>query len=218
MSKTSEKRARRMEARRKQDPQPTFLENRTLWVAAGLVLLVIIGVALAIFLQNQPLQASATTPAPAGTPGPVGTVGASPAEVAVPNLGGNHVKPGEPHIAYNSNPPTSGPHYDTPAAWSAEGAMPEETWLHNLEHGGIAGLYNCPQGCPDIVKKLEDWRKLGPQSKYGYMKMVIVPYAKLPTKLAFAAWNYYLLLDDWDEPAIRAFFKAHQDHGPEDVP
>jgi hypothetical protein len=48
-------------------------------------------------------------------------------------------------ISYLSNPPASGPHWPWPANWGMHaGIVPHEWWVHNLEHGGIVLLYNCP--------------------------------------------------------------------------
>src|SRR3989344_5078 len=45
---------------------------------------------------------------------------------------------GASHEAYNSNPPTSGPHYEQPSRWGVSQAeLPDEQLIHNLEHGGI---------------------------------------------------------------------------------
>jgi Protein of unknown function (DUF3105) len=140
-------------------------------------------------------------------------------EVSVPSMGADHVAVGQPHAPYTSNPPTSGPHYDTPAPWGdSHTTLPEERWIHNLEHGGIVALYNCPQGCPALVKSLDDFLKSGPMSQYGYVKMVVTPYNKIPNKLTLVAWGYYLPLADFDDAAMQQFFADHQDNGPEDVP
>ena len=221
MSRTSERRARRAELRRKTEPAPSGLQNRKWWIAGGAILLIAVLV-IAVFVRGN---------APAGTPTPVvvnGTlvpdlpVDASVrlgVEVPVPSMGAQHVRAGEPHAQYNSTPPTSGPHFDTPAAWGdSHTTLPEETWIHNLEHGGIVALYNCPQGCPGLVQSLDDFLKTGPFSKYGYAKMVVTPYSKIPNKLTMVAWSFYLPLADFDDAAMRKFLKDHQDKGPEDIP
>src|SRR5436190_111796 len=104
MSKTSEKRARRVEARRKQQPQAGLLQNRSLLLYGGIALLLVVLIVVAINVFNTSQPVVAVSPTPNGTPG------AAPTEIAVPNMGANHVQPGEPHVKYNSTPPTSGPH------------------------------------------------------------------------------------------------------------
>jgi hypothetical protein len=223
MSRTSERRARRTQALRKTRPAQGGLQNRNLWVIGGaaVVLVALLIIAANVLGASNP---GTTTPVVSnGTPDP-GAPTLDPSiklgvEVSVPNMGGQHVAIGQPHAKYNSTPPTSGPHYDAPAPWGdSHTTLPEETWIHNMEHGGIAALYNCPQGCPGLVQSLDDFLKTGVFSKYGYVKMVVTPYSKIPNKLTLVAWNYYLPLADYDDAAMRKFFKDHQDNGPEDIP
>lgn len=213
MSRTSERRQRRLEALRKEHKRSglaALLQKPVTWLVAGVGLLVV--VVLIAVAGNTPATGAPSTPA-ARTPSP----GALGAEVRVADQGGTHIKPGDPHAPYNSVPPTSGPHYETAAPWTSPSIspLPEELWIHNLEHSGIVALYNCPGGCPDLVKKLEDFRRTGPRSKFGFVKMLVLPYEKTDTQLTLVAWNYYLKLADYDENALREFVLAHQDKGPE---
>ena len=223
MSRTSERRARRAELRRKTQPaQSGGLQNRNLWLAGGAVLIIALLVIAVLVRGNAPAAGTPTSVAIDGTIVPDLTVDPSVKlgiEAAVPTMGALHVAIGQPHAPYNSTPPTSGPHYDKSAAWGdSHATIPEETWIHNLEHGGIAALYNCPQGCPGLVQSLGDFLKKGPFSKYGYVKMVVTPYSKIPNKLTLVAWSFYLPLADYDDAAMRKFFQDHQDKGPEDIP
>lgn len=222
MSRTSERRARRAEMQRKTQPAASGLQNRNLLIGVGVVAVLALLLVASFVLRGN-------TPAAAPTPVVVnGTVVAGPTldpsvklgvEVAVPVMGAQHVAIGQPHATYNSIPPTSGPHYDTPAPWGdSHTTLPEETWIHDMEHGGIVALYNCPQGCPSLVDALDGFLKTGPFSKYGYVKMVVTPYSKISNKLTLVAWGYYLPLADFDDAAMRKFFADHQDKGPEDVP
>ena len=75
----------------------------------------------------------------------------------VPVEAADHVPEGT-QITWKSRPPSSGPHYPV---WSQKYGVLEEGlapgyWVHNLEHGAVAVLYNCPDGCPDIVQQLKD--------------------------------------------------------------
>src|SRR5712692_7643663 len=107
MSRTSERRARRAAAQRKEQ-RNGLLQNRTLWIYGGIALIVL--TIAAFSLAN---RGAAATPTPsAATPGGTLAPVAVGTEVAVPNMGGQHVAQGQAHAAYNSTPPTSGPHYD----------------------------------------------------------------------------------------------------------
>ncbi len=71
----------------------------------------------------------------------------------LPDQGRNHVPAGTAE-KYNSNPPTSGPHY---AQWEKPGiyskVLPDGNLIHSLEHGYIVISYNC--GKETISKKQE---------------------------------------------------------------
>ena len=123
------------------------------------------------------------------------------------------------HTEGQSYLPTAYLDYDVPTQqdWNTpvDKVVPEEQWVHNLEHSGVVALYNCPQGCPDLLAKLAAFKQTGVRSKFGYVKLLVQPYDKLPNKLTLVAWNFYLRLADYDEAAVRSFFTTHQDKGPE---
>ncbi len=152
--------------------------------------------------------------------------GVTPAGVAgtrVADEGRSHVADGTA-IEYKHYPPTSGAHYPAPVQWGTVGTpqqpLPEGRFIHNLEHGGIAVLYNCPSGCPDLVQQLQDIvTRTGPKEKYGEIKMVMTPYSRgMEHKIALLAWDYIDSFDAFDRDRIIRFYNAHVDQGPEDVP
>src|SRR5437763_896218 len=89
-------------------------------------------------------------------------VDAPPLEAAV------HVAEPTP-VRYQSNPPASGAHWpmwQTP--WGAyPGGLPRERWVHNLEHGGIVLLYNCPSGCDELIAQLTALRNATPADRFN---------------------------------------------------
>src|SRR3989344_6200472 len=78
--------------------------------------------------------------------------------IEIPDQGRFHIDVGAPHPAYNSNPPTSGWHYEE---WESKGVykeqQPDEGLVHNLEHGYIWISYR-PNASSEIVKQLENFR------------------------------------------------------------
>lgn len=61
----------------------------------------------------------------------------------------NHIPAGT-QARYLTDPPTSGQHYnvrgEAPLTWGFYARpFPPEDWVHNLEHGGVVILYDCPQ-------------------------------------------------------------------------
>jgi hypothetical protein len=132
-----------------------------------------------------------------------------------PNQGRDHVSPGQPHAAYNSNPPTSGPHHPDPLRWGVyDTPQPDEALVHNLEHGGIVVAYNCPDGCPALVEQLKDL-----VGQYR-SKVVLLPRPNkdVPYRITLTAWTWLDGFDDFNAARIQAFIAAHKDRGPENVP
>ena len=128
------------------------------------------------------------------------------------NQGQEHIAAGAKHVAYNSFPATSGPHYIQPKPWGTyRYEIDQETLVHNLEHGGVVIQYN-----PDLLKvspsKLEAVQAQFPN------KTVVAPNAKLKVALALTSWRRLYALDAFDEPKIVDFIKRYKNHGPEKFP
>src|SRR3990167_190471 len=61
----------------------------------------------------------------------------------LPDLGREHIEVGK-EATYNSNPPTSGPHYvDWIRAGIYEDVKDDRNLVHSLEHGYVIMSYNC---------------------------------------------------------------------------
>lgn len=130
----------------------------------------------------------------------------------IPDLGQRHVAVGTP-ITYNSNPPTSGPHYPYPAGWGIYRNPPANEFLvHNLEHGGITISYN-----PDLIKgqELEQLRAQARSLSTFNPRVIVVPWQNLDTPIALTAWAYLQKLDRYDPTAVKVFYNTHIARGPE---
>lgn len=129
-----------------------------------------------------------------------------------PDLGQKHVPAGT-QITYNSNPPTSGPHYPYPAAWGIYKEPPADEFLvHNLEHGGINISYN-----PEQIKgqKLESLQAQARELSTFNPRLVLTPRVNLDTAIALTAWGYLENLDRYDPAAVKVFYNTHIARGPE---
>ena len=143
----------------------------------------------------------------------------TPVGQTVPLEGADHVAEGTP-VTYKSRPPASGPHYPT---WSQtfgfmQPAPPVGIWLHNLEHGAVVFLYNCPQACPELEQQLKDLYAalpLGRNARGGRARALILPYADMDRKLAVVAWGWKLELDEFDQDQMLKFYESRIDRGPE---
>ena len=150
-----------------------------------------------------------------------GTVGQE-----IPDEGtANHIDPSTTWT-YKSYPPTSGPHYavpgSAPAPWQTIDTLVEGQFVHNLEHGGIAILYDCPSGndCTTLRNQLENYVKnLAPlEPKFNEVKIVMTPYSRgMQKKVALVAWHYVEFLDGYDQAEITRFYENHVDNGPEPI-
>ncbi|RMF27129.1 MAG: DUF3105 domain-containing protein [Cyanobacteria bacterium J083] len=130
----------------------------------------------------------------------------------IPQLGRTHV-PVTEKVKYNSNPPTSGPHYDTPAPWGIYDKAPlDEQLVHNLEHGGIIISYHPAQ---IQAKELEKLRQQTRQLQKINPRIILTPRINLDTKIAVTAWGYLQKLENYDSKQIEAFYKAHVARAPE---
>lgn len=128
----------------------------------------------------------------------------------VPVLGREHVAVGQSHPPYNSDPPTSGPHYASLIDWGVytEPISPEQQ-VHQLEHGGVLVQYKC-QDCPELVERLKQI-----VGRYGE-RVILAPYPSMESKLALSAWGRLDKLQELDEGRIVRFIEAYRGKtGPE---
>jgi hypothetical protein len=115
------------------------------------------------------------------------------------DAGHNHVSIGTP-VQYDTNPPCAGDHWPVWAVWGTHStAVPPEYFVHNMEHGGVVLLYNCPNGCPDLLLALECFVQAQPvdplcssQGTGVDNRFLISPDPDLDGTWAAAAWGYYI--------------------------
>jgi hypothetical protein len=178
-------------------------DERRAYIIAGVAALVVLAVITAgIIMSNGGV----------GRPGPI--EGEVQKAMEVPSQG--HVDP-PTRVTYRDNPPASGQHYPNTADYGfhSEEVQPEN-WVHNLEHGGIVILYNCPEDCPDMKDSLQQLYNEAPQSKaFHTVKMVITSYPNLQSKVMAVAWGWQLSLDNFDKDKLLQFYQRHVDQGPE---
>jgi hypothetical protein len=114
-------------------------------------------------------------------------------------------------IDYPDPPPTSGNHDPCWAPWGVHREeWPARNWVHNLEHGGVVFLHNCPDRC---TTELEAFTNLARQKQ----RTLVTPYAALPKRFAVVAWGHRLVSDCLDLAAFSEFYDAHFDHGRESI-
>jgi len=139
--KLEQKQARRLEEeRRKAERRKDALRRNMITIVVALLV-----AGLVVFaITNEKQQAEA----PVGVGGE--EAGCDPVEEFEAQEG-QHIDEGAAHDPYNSDPPTSGPHYATPAdAGFYPSALQTEQVVHNLEHGQVVIWYATDLEAEDV--------------------------------------------------------------------
>jgi Protein of unknown function (DUF3105) len=117
-------------------------------------------------------------------------------------------------VDYTDRPPTSGDHNACWAEWGVHTeAVPDDNWVHNLEHGGLVFLYNCPDGCEAEVAELTSL-----VLSFDAGRALLTPYAEMEWKFAAVAWQNRMLTSCVDVDAFRSFFDENVANAPENTP
>ena len=105
---------------------------------------------------------------------------------------------GEPHLSYNSHPPSSGPHLGSLANWGeSDLPLPPELYAHNLEDGGVVLAYSCGSDCADLVDGLR--QRL---AEFEGRNLLLMPYLDIVDadgvahRAAAVAWGRVFFFDD----------------------
>jgi hypothetical protein len=123
---------------------------------------------------------------------------------AVASQGNLHIQTeSTPHVPYNTDPPTSGPHLPYIAPWGVHTTpVARELQVHNLEDRGVIVQYNCE--CPDLVAQLR-----AIVQRYDRY-VILAPYPGMKNRIALTAWGRIDLFDDFDEKRITRFIDAYR--------
>lgn len=126
--------------------------------------------------------------------------------------------------AWNTDPPTTGPHFGTPVIWGEyEQPLQPARAVHNLEHGGIWISYG--EDVP--ASEIENLRRF---YRDDAVAILLAPKPDLGDQIALAAW-YQPLEDEngdaagvvakcerFDEEAFTKFRDTYRFKGPERFP
>ncbi len=137
--------------------------------------------------------------------------------IAFDSIGNDHIEAiSDPHVAYNSSPPSSGPHLGNLVGWQEHlEQIPPEAYVHNLEDGGVALTYNCPEGCDGVTGILRSVL-----ADYQNDNVLMFPYDDVvdPDGVArtgaAVAWGRVFYFDDFSDPEtekdLRAFIDSFE--------
>ena len=121
--------------------------------------------------------------------------------------GNAHIRLGDDHPPYNSDPPTSGWHTPDLAAWGTyDFIVPDERLIHNMEDGGVI-LWYAFGSAEENAAHVEALQSVA----RGYPRIVIAPREGMPTTYALTAWQRLQRFEAIDEARMRAFIDVY--HG-----
>ena len=116
-------------------------------------------------------------------------------------------------VTYETLPPAGGPHDPCWVPWAIyDHPIRTERWVHNLEHGGLVFLYNCPEGCADDIASLTAFVQSLPPGR-----AVMAPYAEMDSRVAALAWGVRMSLACVDTVTLQSFYDDTVAHAPENV-
>jgi hypothetical protein len=174
--------------------------TRTLiWIGIGVVIVVIVGfVAWTIFKpaagEAVPIMANA----------------------------GDHVPEGSDPGPFNSDPPTSGPHYaqEFEAGFYEESdrevqyEFPEGFLLHNLEHGYTIFWYNCDlldeASCSNLKSDIK-----GVMNDLNNFKVIGFPRSSIQAPLVITSWGRMLSFETLNADQAQDFISRNRNRAPE---
>ena len=119
---------------------------------------------------------------------------------------------------YNSNPPTSGPHYPEEARVGFYDTniytFPAGYLVHNLEHGYVIFWYNCDlldeTGCADLKEQIQSV-----MDDLGGTKLIAYPWPSLDVPLVMTSWGRLEKFESFDAEKATAFYRANLNKAPE---
>jgi hypothetical protein len=200
--KLQAKQERRLAEERRQQAQRRAQRRGNLTTAA--IALAVVAVVVFLILRDR-----VASDAPVG--GSAAAAGCAPIETH-PIEGRDHVDPGTA-VDYETIPPTSGPHYPTPADPGFYSApVPEPTLVHNLEHGQIVIWYR-PEAPAETREQIERLVEQEP------VATLAAPYDNLPEPydLALGAWGASQVCEGVSQEVVDGFRARFQGRGPENV-
>lgn len=185
----------REQTRERERRQDNLAKTHKSLVRYGLWILALVVIGYGIFLLAQ-------------TAGPDGEDFSTRYEIQ----GRDHIADGTSHLPYNSNPPSSGWHYASPARGGFyEESLPDERVIHNLEHGDIWIAYRS-----DISGEAKEILE-----SFARQYIVVSPRSLNDGDISLVAWGRVDTFDIEngviDEGRIKDFIKRYDNRGPEKV-
>jgi hypothetical protein len=215
-SKKLQEKQRKRLAEQARKAQQRRASRRSNLVTAGIAVVVVVAV-VALVLSDR--SSSPTVSVPDGVA--ASAAGCNDVETFA-EQGRDHIDVGAEHDPYNSAPPTSGPHYATPAdpGFYPNPLEPEQL-VHNLEHGQVVIWYDpeAPDSAVDGIQALvEDANRRAQRSGFAE-PLLAAPFEGLDPGFDYAlsGWRNLQSCASYSRAAIDDFRAEFQGRGPEQV-
>jgi hypothetical protein len=137
---------------------------------------------------------------------------------AVPIMQSEHIPTDSDPGKYNSDPPTSGPHYadelDAGFYETSSYKYPAGYLVHNLEHGYIIFWYSCRQlnevACSQLKAQIK-----GAIDGFNGVKVIAYPWDSIDVPVVMTSWGRLQRMETFDAAQARAFYRANLNRSPE---
>jgi hypothetical protein len=137
------------------------------------------------------------------------------------------IMPDTTHVAedtdpgpYNSDPPTSGKHYEATlnAGFYNDGDVsadyPEGHLVHNLEHGYVIFWYNCSlldeAGCTELKGQIQEV-----MADENNFKVIAFPWPSIDVPVVMTSWGRILRMESFDPQVAQNFVQNRRNKAPE---
>ena len=133
-----------------------------------------------------------------------------------------HIAEGSDPGVYNTDPPTSGPHYpgEYDARFYEEADLPglptfhEGYLVHNLEHGYVIFWYNCAAvaslNCATLKQGIRTV-----MAQFDGVKLIAFPRPSLASPLVMTTWGRMRSFDAFDASVAADFIRRNRNRAPE---
>jgi hypothetical protein len=217
--KLQEKQRKRLADQMRRDQQRKAA-RRSNMITIGIAVVII--AAVTVFIINERSAETEAAAAPEGVP--ADEAGCDPVEEHEEE-GNQHVDPNQ-EVQYETSPPTSGDHWPPELVADADfypDTVPEESLVHNLEHGQIVIWYDA-DASTEVTDNLEEFTdsQNDPDALPAGATtppIVSVPYDDVPEGKSYVmtAWTQSQACSSYSLEAINEFRERFQGRSPEPI-
>ena len=136
----------------------------------------------------------------------------------IPIMTSTHITVDSDPGKYNSDPPTSGPHYPEEAQAGFYDTniyqYPAGRLVHNLEHGYVIFWYNCAKLSESACSELKSQIKVV-MDEVNNIKVIAYPWDSIDVPIVLTSWGRLQKMETFDAAQARVFYKNNLNHSPE---